>query len=165
MLDLELMRLQYEILNKSIAQIASDEETSATLLQREATELGWKQFWPDPPQKPYEETDDVDEIMSLESEQYIDRARKRLKVYSLAKEVLMAQRYLALECKIVKTASDILDNFESNGLGSSQAIKQLSALFKDMTAGSNLANLASMTLGTDDNGLPTVTIRDLSGHR
>jgi len=162
MLDLPLIRLQYEILNKSLKDIASDEGTSFTLLCKEAEANGWRQYWPDPPKVDHD-TEDASEIMALEADQFIDLGRRRLKVYSLAKEMLLAHRYLTLECSIIDAANTLL-TMQSAELGTT-GVKQLSALFKDLTSGSNLANLASMAITTDDNGLPTVVIRDLSGRR
>lgn len=176
MLDLALLKLQYEILNVPLEQIDDAAGLPRGAMAMEAKRLGWKQIWPDtngcerselPAELPAELTqDERNEALALESEQYVDNAKKRLKVYSLAKEILLAQRYLELECGIISCAKTILQNAESQPDSMNAAsIKQMSAMLKDLQHGSNLSNLASMSLAVDDSGLPTVIVRDLSGQR
>lgn len=174
MLDLALLKLQYEILNVPLEQIDAAAGLPIGALAHEAKRLGWKQLWPDQPSlatptssylQPQNQ-DEANEALALESEQYIDNARKRLKVYTLAKEILLAQRYLELECGIIQCAKNILENAEASPESMpASAIKQMSAMLKDLQHGSNLANLASMSISQDENGLPQVIIRDLSGQK
>ena len=170
MLDLALLKLQYEILNVPLEQIDAAAGLPIGAMAYEAKRLGWKQLWPDQPSlaTPASLTnqDDANEALALESEQFIDNARKRLRVYTLAKEILLAQRYLELECGIIRCAKNILENAEVDpSCMPASAIKQMSAMLKDLQYGSNLANLASMSIAQDENGLPQVIIRDLSGQR
>jgi len=177
MIDLAILRLQYEILNTSLDSIAAANSVPVELLQREATEHNWKQYWPDDEfsfttisTPEWDETVAAEETapqdaasrMALESEQYIDMARKRLAVYSLAKETMLAHRYLALECDIIKAAQAIVDGLQTY---TPQDIKYLSAVIKDLTSNSNLSNLASISIKAGEDGIPSVTIRDLSGRK
>lgn len=148
MIDFQLLQLQYEILNTPVSELAANTGVSERMMQDEITKLDWKQRWPDPEGA---ET----------QEDYIELSRKRLKVYSLAKDILLAQKYLELEVSIIKAANDIVES-TSNSI-TPQSLKQLSALYKDMTSGTSLANLATMTLSTDESGIPMVIVRDVSG--
>lgn len=168
MLDPSLMRLQYEIFNTSIEQLAADSKIPVSIVQKEATAGNWKQLWPAQAQEQHSQeyldslTDDErGELLTLESEQYIETARKRMRVYTLAKDITLAVKYLELEHKLVDTAIDLLENFEGGAAG----IKQLSALYKDLTSGSSLTSLAKLTLGVDEDGMPSVIIRDLTGQK
>ena len=95
--------------------------------------------------------------MTAQADAFNERARKRLQVYSLAKEIYLSQKYLKLESALIDKAHDILEN--SGELGPF-GIKQLSALYKDMLSKSASA---TVTAGMDESGMPTVTYRDLTG--
>jgi hypothetical protein len=159
--DVAILRLQYEILNTPLDQIAAEQNLPVSVLKREAENGNWRVLWPDIPFAPHDPDDPTDQ-MTLESEQYMDIARKRLKVYSLAKDMLLAHRYLALECSLIEAAQTILDSVDTSNIDAKN-IRLLASLYKDMTSGSNLSALASMTLTTDENGIPTVVVRDMSG--
>jgi len=168
MLDPSLMKLQYEIFNTSIEQLAADSRMPVSLIQKAATEGKWKQLWPEQAKADVDQDlldslsdDERAELLALESDQYIENARKRLRVYTLAKDIFLATKYLELEHKILDTANDMLDNFDGGAAG----IKQLSALYKDLTSGSSMTNLAKMSIGVDEDGMPSVIIRDLTGQK
>lgn len=179
--DIAIMRLQYEILNTPLAQISVEANLPPSLVEKEALTQGWKQLWPDepillaPPEDllpttltDLEQASARADALSLEIEQYLDKSRKRLKVYTLAKETLLAHRYLALEVSLLSTAKDMLDNAlngEPHERMTPQALKQLSALYKDLSSESSLSKIAGLSIATDDSGMPTVIIKDLSGSK
>jgi hypothetical protein len=151
MLDIQLMQLQYEILNTSVSMLAADAGVSIQMMQDEIESLGWVRRWP-------ESEEELDT-----QEAYVEATKQRLKVYTLAKDMLLAQRYLELEVGIIKAAQKALDAF-GDALPPQQ-IKYLSALYKDLTSGTSLANLATMAFEGGENGVPMVVFRDVSGSK
>lgn len=166
MLDLGLIKLQYEILNKSVKQIADETGMPENLIEKEIKDAGWKQWWPEDVDQRLlaKQTEDIgeDEVLALQSEQFIDRAKRRLAAYTLAKEIYLAQKYLKLESALIDKAHTILETLQD---GDSRSAKELSALYKDMTSKSPMGALASFSFGEDEGGIPVVTIRDLSGRK
>lgn len=169
-MDVGLMKLQYEILNVTPQELASLSGLPIRLIEEEINTAGWKQLWPSAPSltpasAPIEGIDDTDTFVA-ETDNYIDQTRRRLKVYSLAKEIYLSTKYLELESALIEAAVNLTDLFKNAADGQmvkAQDLKFLSALYKDLTSGSNLSNLANTAIGTDDNGIPTLVIRDLSG--
>jgi hypothetical protein len=166
--DLPVLRLQYEILNISAAQMAKETDIPESLIQETIEEEGWQQWWPEePPVEIFKKQaaqaslvdDDLSDsdLLSQQSEDYIDRSRKRLQVYQLAKEIYLATKYLQLESALIGKAHEILEQCETLD---ATAIKQLSALYKDMKHhGVN----SLLQAAVDDSGLPSLIVRDLSG--
>lgn len=170
--DIQLMRLQYEILNVPLSRLASESGLSESMINRTIEEEGWSQWWPE------EETaiqlkkqrelslasEDLhtasseEEMLAQQSEEFVDRAKKRLQAYTLAKEIYLAQKYLQLESALITKAHAILEECPSLD---PQAIKQLSALYKDMVSKSPMSTLLS--LNADESGVPNLIIRDLTG--
>lgn len=160
MLDISLMRLQYEILNVPVEQLAQESGISVKMIRSEIERGGWKQLWPSD-SVPIAPTDDEGSLLSAfetETNAFIENNRRRLKAYSLAKELMLVSRYLELEVAIIDKANDLVSRLEK-----ASEVKLLAALYKDLTSNSNLANLATMALAKDENGLPTLILRDLSG--
>lgn len=167
-IDLHILKLQYEILNVSASQMAKDTEVPESLIRETVETEGWLQWWPEEPQvdvfkKQAEQASLVDDdltdgdILAQQSEEYVDRAKKRLQVYQLAKEIYLACKYLQLESALIGKAHDILETCETLDATS---IKQLSALYKDMKHhGMN----SLLQAAVDDTGLPSLIVRDLSG--
>ena len=186
--DLGAMRLQYEILNIPVEQLAKDCNMPIEILKPMIDGQNWKQWWPDNDFKSFAKTkntltvvpsssstspsigqpDDDDseldpnEEMSSEAENFITRSKKRLAVYAVAKEILLAQRMFELERKIIKAANDCLDS--SSGIMAKDA-KALSDILKNLMSNSVSDALASVSIGQDEGGLPTVIIKDLSGKK
>jgi len=128
-------------------------------------EKGWKQWWPSGIDdeilaKSTENIEEQDELLVLQSEQFLDRAKRRLAVYTIAKEIHLAQKYLKLESAIIDKAYTLINDL--SGLDT-KSIKDLSTLYKDMTAKSPTSALAAFSFCEDEGGLPSVIIRDLSG--
>lgn len=166
-MDVNLMRMQYEILNVSFGQLAELSDLPASMIKEEAERAGWKQLWPEESAVVSPEHDDAGnevpvDYFAASTDAYIESSRRRLKVYSLAKDIFLATKYFELESALINTAIDALEALQSQGL-KAQDIKFLSAMYKDLTSGSNLANLAASSIGTDESGIPTLVIRDLSG--
>lgn len=100
-----------------------------------------------------------EEVSELESgtTSYLKDQGLRLQVFNMAKEVLLSHKYAALECKLIDSAYDIA----KSGSLQAQELKHISALFKDLHT--NMASGKSMSIGTDESGVPEVIIRDLRG--
>lgn len=158
MLDVPLMRLQYEILNVSIDSLAESTGIPAEVIGDEVIKKGWTRQWPDDdePQLLIEPGEDT---FKLQSDAYIEKTRKRLHAYSLAKEVLLATRYLELEAGIISKANECLMHIDPSS--GTAAVKALSSLWKDMQK--SAAQAAAFSISQDEGGLPTVIIKDLSG--
>jgi ribosomal protein L16 Arg81 hydroxylase len=161
--DLNLLRLQYEILNVPLERVAASADLPLVLLQEHAVEEGWKPYWPEsdlitPP--PVEGADPLseDDILTSQAELYSARTRTRLQVYALAKELYMASKFAQLEASIIGKALDVVSTMTENA--DPAAVRMLSSLHKDMT--SKLQSLA-ISLGADEGGMPTAIIRDLTG--
>jgi len=163
MLDLDLARLQHEILCIPLETLAEKLGVPLYLLQEEAKNKNWAPFWSENDHEPLV-IDDGDDAFSLKIENYSDKARKKLIAFSLAKEIFLSQKYLELEVGIIAKAKSILDSMQ-DGTDSVSAVKTLSALYRDMTKNSLAANSnsAAVSIGTDETGLPTVIVRDLTG--
>jgi hypothetical protein len=164
--DIPIFRLQYEILNKTLTELAAGASIPVSILQKEARDQRWKQLWPAIPKvEPESGTllsyEDRQEQLALEADQYIEETNKRMRVYNLAKDIYLATKYLALEVKIIDTASTILD--EVNGEMDPKNLKLLSALYKEMTSGTSLSSMAKNIAELDETGLAQVIFRDFSG--
>lgn len=164
-MDVELLKLQYEILNFSAEDISKATGINLKIVENEIKEQGWKQWWPTDKlfaeANPEDEQDEA-EVFALQTEQYIDTAKRRLAVYTLAKEIHLAQKYLALESSLVKKAKEIIDEIKS---GDAEAAAKMSRLYKDMTSKNPMQALQSIQFGEDEGGIPTVIVRDLSGRK
>jgi hypothetical protein len=157
-IDVQLLRLQYEILNVSAESIAQTTGLPLSAIQDEITHNYWTRMWPDEDEPPLEIAEGED-TFKLQSDRYVEKTRKRLYAYALAKEVLLATRYLELEAGLISKANECLTLVQpETGIA---AVKMLSSLWKDMQK-STSANSA-FSFGTDEMGLPTVVVKDLSG--
>ena len=168
MINLSLLRLQYEVLNKSFEQIASETGLPVSAIKVDAAQQNWKQLWPDPPQTAATTLDtsslspeELQEYYALQQEQYTDNTKKRLKLYTLAKDMFLATKYLELESLLIEKACDALNSIDPGAAG----IRQLASVYKDLTAGTTLSALTKFSLEIDDSGIPTVIIRDLTGQK
>ena len=162
--DLDIIRLQYEILNVSEESICERNGLNPQMLQDVIEKYNWKRWWSDPKEPEIDFIDGEDEFgedaLSIQSEAYIDRTRKRLSAYALAKQVLLAQKYLELEAGLVQKAIDAIGDLDTTN---ATGIKALSALYKDLAKGSSLDGALSIGLGQDNDGLPQLIVRDLAG--
>jgi len=170
MIDLALLRLRYEILNASLASIASDEGLTPKSLENEAHDNNWKQWWPsiedlqyafstssDTPSDSDNDDDGFEELSPLEegSTLYIKEAKLRLQVFNLAKDLHLAHKYAAFESALVTKAHSLVAHCVEPA-----DIRQLTMSLKDLPGKVAAAGLA---ISQGDDGIPTVIIRDLSG--
>lgn len=177
-MDIALMRLQYEILNTSVNYLADASGISANMIQDEIRRAGWKQLWPNEPSlsnpeslhKAIRSSSPLDPNLVSDEDEFttssaliIDRAKRRLQLYSLAKETYLSSRYLDLEASILDAAVSKAIEMATATNGSPADLKQLSNVYKDLTNGSSLSAAASLQFGTDESGIPTVVFKDLSG--
>jgi len=159
-IDIPALRLQYEILNKPLADLAATLGIPVTALEVEAKRAKWLQWFPEPDMSIDSGEIRTDDMCEL-AEDFVTRSKQRLSIYNIAKEILLAQKYFALETKIINEANAILDGADLDA----KTVKALSSLYVDMTKTSVSNALASLSFGTDDSGLPTVVIRDMSGRK
>lgn len=158
MIDVAMLRLQYEILGVPAQSIAEANGIPLDMLEDEIRRKNWTVLWGTEPSPATLGLDPEDETFTSEADLYIEQLRKRLAAFSLAKDALLASRYLELEAGIIAKACEALTHIDPTAVN---AIKALAALYKDMTK--NLASAASLAMTTDESGIPTVIIKDLSG--
>ena len=161
-------KLSYEILNTSIKSIASSLGLTEAMVQKHADDNDWVQWFPS------EATDsislDIDEqseeadllegedIFTVRADQFLDKNRKRLQVFSMAKELAMAEHYAGFEASLIDKAKSAVMEIEISDV---KALKDLSTVFKDLAK--DLQGTTAVSFAQDQGGLPTVIVRDLSG--
>ena len=160
MIDVQLLKLQYEVLNVSAESIATATGLPVDVIEDEIARKGWTRMWPDE-DEPALLTAEGEDAFKLQSDAYIEKTRKRLFAYSLAKEILLATRYLELEAGIISKANECLMFIDPHSGAS--AVKALSALWKDMQK--SAAAASAFSIGQDESGMPMVVIKDLSGRQ
>ena len=168
-IDPNIMRLQFEILNRSAEDLARELNIPASIIKSTIESEGWKQWWPEgtvheqfaSAQAANNNDPDIavseEEILVAQADQFLDRSRKRLQVYSLAKEIYLAQKYMQVEVALLDKARSVIENSAELD---AYSLKQISGLLKDLYT---KAGGLTLSAGTDENGLPTAVIRDLSG--
>ena len=162
-MNLSHIRLQYEILNKTLVQLGQENDIPVSMLEDEATKGGWVQWWPESDLVVIvDEDDDDSEKLLTQTEVFLERSKRRLAVYNVCKEFLLSQKYFELEDKILDAAIDILETMPAM---KSDSVQSLGALFKNLMSRSVSNSLINMSFGEDEGGLPTVIVKDLSGTR
>ena len=160
-IDIELLKIQYEILNVSIDSIARSTGIPADLIELEVKRGGWTRLWPDE-DEPKLQIEEDEDVFTVSSSSYIKKTQRRLQAYSLAKEVLLATRYLQLESNLIQKANDALDALTDTNLSQASGLKTLSSLYRDLVK-NGIGGSTGLQLQTDEDGLPMVIIKDLSG--
>lgn len=159
-LNIPVLRLQYEILNIPIAHLASKMGIPVSMLVQEADEGHWAQWWPEENAiehlRNQQEASEKD-LLTQQSDEYLERSKKRLRVYAAAKEIYLAAAYLQLEDSLISRARELIDTCALDA----SAVKQLSAIYKDLTSKSPLSNI--FMDADEESGIPSLIIRDLSG--
>ena len=184
-MDITLMRLQYEILNVPVSQLADMSGISESMIQDEINRAGWQPLWPNEPSianlesihaylgtsstpslpAPSSNQDQVeDDFFMTSSAEIIERSKRRLQLYVLAKETLLAQKYLDLENGIIDAARVLATSraMENGGELKPSDVKELSLVFKNMGASAVFGSSASFSFAQDESGLPTLIYKDLS---
>ncbi len=163
-LDMAIARLQYEILNMPLEQILQESMGDSGMIktfEREIDSAGWQQWWSEADlvlEQTDEQLEDGEDALSAQTEIFLERSRKRMAVFQMAKEFMLAQRYAKLEKSLVDTAITLSESLKLEA----KDIKSLGGLYKDLTSKSIANTLATMQFGIDEGGLPTVILRDLS---
>ena len=168
MIDLYLLRLRYEILNVPISTIALETMITPKGLQTEADNNNWKRWWPTledlqsamaPSTRTDEDEENYSDLSPLEDEAntYINEAKIRLQVFSLAKDLHLASKYAAFEAALVDKAHSLVQ-----GATDTNEVRQLTMSLKDLPGKMAQAGLA---ISQGEDGMSTVIIRDLSGTR
>lgn len=186
-MDVTLMRLQYEILNVPVSQLADMSGISESMIQDEINRADWQPLWPNEPSianldsihkylystsssttslpAPSSNQDHVeDDFFMTSSAEIIERSKRRLQLYVLAKETLLAQKYLDLENGIIDAARSLAmsRSLENGGELKPSDVKELSLVFKNMGASAVFGSSASFSFAQDESGLPTLIYKDLS---
>ena len=156
-------KLSYEILNVSIETLALNLGLTTAMLQKVADDFSWIQWFPDEKSDIYLDEDadmlEGEDIFTVMADQYLDKNRKRLQVYNMAKNIAMTERYADLEVSLVDKARDAIVGIEASDV---KSIKELSDVFRNLAK--ELQGMTSaVSFATDQQGLPTVIMRDLSG--
>lgn len=158
-------RLSYEILNIPLSALATNLGLTLSMLEKIAKDNGWSQWFPDPDAQIYLDPDsnigefDGEDIFTVAADQYLDRNRKRLQVYAMAKNLATAELYADLEINLIDKARTAVMDIDVEDI---KSLKDLSNVFKDLSKDLQNAGNA-VSFATDQAGLPTVIIRDLSG--
>jgi len=170
MIDIQLLKLQYEILNIPLEQLAQEISVPKSLLDTEARNNNWTQWWPEQlqgdiifnsPAPPFDviseaQMDEEASVLEEGAQQYIRDTQIRLRVYNLAKEVYLTHKYATFESSLITKAKDIIDS-----VATAQELAQLSSMFKNLLPSGKSGQ--QLSIGQNEDGLPTVIIRDLTG--
>lgn len=178
MIDVHLMRLRFEILNISLADISDEAGIPLTILEKEALAKGWEQWWPDTDdlmaiaptapslasldESPLENLPDdlpidLDEMMTpLEegSQKYIKETNIRLQVFNLAKDVYLSHKAATFENDLIDRAKTLVSM-----AATPQEMNPLVNLLKTLMTKSS----SGLSINENDDGLPTVIIKNLTG--
>ena len=165
-IDIPLLKLQYEILNISLDQLAQEVNVPKSILEQEARNNNWTQWWPDTePQFTIglhipdgQEDDEFLTPLEEGSQAFLKQTRVRLQVFNLAKEVYLTHKYASFEAALLAKAKDIVGT-----AATAQELSSLSNILKNLVPPSKAAH--SLTLGQSDDGIPSVIIRDLTGRK
>jgi hypothetical protein len=159
-------RLNYEVLNISMEEIAESMGLSVAMVIAKADIENWKQWFPEDDKSEFELNEDDDllegeNMFMLQANQYTEKSRKRLQVYQIAKQLMLMGLYTKLEVNLITKANEAVELINPED---TKEIQALSTVLQSLTK--DLGQLSqSMTLGTDnESGLPQLIIRDLSGN-
>ena len=141
--DLAIIRLQHEILATELPELARATNIPVKILEMEAKQRKWQILWPD-------------ELKPVSSDEYIQFMQKRLNVYNLAKQALLALKYASTEAEIMNKALDMVHSLEND----TSALRNIAGTYKDMATLNQGAS--GVKAGIDEHGMPYVVIRDLT---
>jgi hypothetical protein len=162
MFDIQLIRLAYEILGISAEDIAEQLGLVPRMVYEMIDKYNWKPWFPKSASDFFlvdaNDLEEGEDLLSVRIDQYSDQARKRLEVYTLAKELALAHKYLSLELSIMQKTADAIAEIDIRNTAS---LKLLSSIYTDMTKKHQSGT--SLLINNDENGLPQVVIKDLSG--
>lgn len=151
-----LLKLQYEILNVSLEDIATQLHIPVSIVAADARRGNWRQLWPDEPPILIE---NLTQEPTLDIEQRTELAQKRLRYYSVMKDQYLSAKYLALESVLLDSAKELLDTGELDAT----SVHRIAAAFKMLSSGTTLSDYKAQV--SQDSGIPTAIVRDVSGLR
>lgn len=157
-------KISYEILNTPIEELADGLGMSTNMLQSVINNRGWVRQFPDDEvlDADSQETQEIlegEDIFTVQADQFLDKSRKRLQLFNMAKSLALAERYAKLESAIIDKATRAVEAVEVSEVPSIAALANaFKALAKDLNGAANAISFAQ-----DQQGLPTVIMRDLSG--
>lgn len=169
-MDIQLVRLQYEILNTSIEVLANSTGLSKASIEFEAKRSGWVQLWPDLPpvtlapkatSRGTLEAELINEGTSVNSEidDVIKTTQKRLQYFSLAKDAYLSIKYARAEAALLDKVYDLIEE-----CATIDSVVYATKAFKSLVDGTSLPSSRTKALIHDDEGgLPVFTMRDMSG--
>jgi len=158
-------RLDYEILNISVEELAASTGLTEQMLEDRIDREGWLQWFPQEDEDrefhldPNSELTEGENMFELKASQFTQKGRTRLQVYQIAKQMRLVGMYTQLEMNLIEQANEaiLLVNPED-----AKSIQALAGVLQNLTKDISQLN-QSLTLGQDSNGLPQLVIRDLSG--
>ena len=159
-------KLDFEILNIPISNIANSMGLTEAMVQQEAKAKNWRQWFPIDEDKENEfqldedaDLHEGDNVFELRANNFTSEGRKRLQVYQVAKQMHLMGQYTRLEASLIEKANEAINLVDPEHVGD---IQTLSGVLQSLTKDLNQLQ-QSLTLGTDaDSGLPQLIIRDLS---
>lgn len=164
-IDYVVPRLCYEILNISLEDIAERLGLTLGMVQNIAERQRWTPWYPEELEQQSIslvdelELDDHEDPFTIKVDQFLDSTKKRLSVFNMAKELALVEQYAALEVSLIQKARTAIENIDPTDI---RSLKDATTIYRDLAK--NMASaVGAVSFAQDDNGLPTVVIRDLSG--
>lgn len=138
----QLLRLRYEILGETFEVLAASHGLVVSVISQLATREGWKRRFPTI--KPPSEKN---------SDGYEESVRTRLAIFNAAKELLLAGHIAYIESRILKRATEILEEDEGNNL---RGMTMITGLIKSLQGPLTKKE-------AQDAGLPLLIVKDMTG--
>jgi hypothetical protein len=147
-MNLSRARLQYEVLGLSPADIADDMGLAPYMLEDEIKTAGWRTIWP--------KVDVQDVSDSKRVDLVLEDSNNRLKVFNALLAIHLAPKYLELEVSLLDSSIEAMADPDIPPA-------TLAAVARVYTSLRQHASSAQMTADDDNLGMPSVTIKNLSG--
>ena len=144
-MDIDLIRLEYEILGTPLKALARCNNLSEDMLRDEVIANGWK------PVKTAElYTEDGEDAEQLES--FIDQYTQRLSAFYVAKETLLAARKANLEMAAISKLTEALEFISITDPKTFASVAGLLSTMRDKSFAK-----------TKEDALPLAIVRDFTG--
>jgi hypothetical protein len=165
--NMKVPRLSYEILGVPLKDLADTLGLPLSMMEKIAKEQEWQQWFSEDDSSSFslvegtegEELLEGEDIFTVRADQFLDKNRKRLQVFNMAKQLALVELYADLETKLLAKARSAIEAVDEESV---RDIATLSGVFQALTKDIQGLNSA-ISMGKDESGLPTVIIRDLSG--
>lgn len=156
-----LLKLQYEILNVPVEDLAAQMNVPVSILHAEILKNKWTQLWPDEPVIFADNcSDPLTTSTPLDIEQRTEMARKRLQFYQIMKDTYLSSKYLTLESAIIDSAISYLDTIESQD---AKSLHRIASMYKLLCSCNTLSENKLSLL--NESNTPLAIIRDLTGQQ